>query len=171
MADGSPPDADPPGTLATIRVPGLRVSIVALREGEALYQPESMPSPTALSADQLHPLPTFLPPGLSPRQLGDAYCAVDADGVFQVTWIELVVPAGETLHLPWDLAEGEAPAMQGFRFKGRDAVAVSASWSMVSSERLPIVITRAGPDTCWLVGGRLPIDDLARVAVSLPSGF
>jgi hypothetical protein len=170
MTNHNLPEGDPPGTLAAITVPGLRVSLVALGPGEAIFRPDGMPIPAPLPADELHPLPAFLPAGLSPRQLGDAYCAVDAEGVFQVTWIELLVPAGETLHLPWDLAEGEAPAMQGFRFKGREAVAVAASWSMVSSERLPVVITRAGPDTCWLVGGRLPIEDLARVAVSLPGG-
>jgi hypothetical protein len=95
---------------------------------------------------------------------------VDAGGEWQVTWIELVVPEGQSLRLPWDLAEGDSPAMQGFQFRGREAVAVAASWSMVSPERLPIVITRAGPDTCWLVGGRLAIDELARVAVTLPGG-
>jgi hypothetical protein len=170
MTNHNLPEGDPPGTLTAITVPGLRVSLVALGPGEAIYRPDAMPAPAPLPADELHPLPSFLPDDLSPRQLGDAYCAVDGDGVFQVTWIELLVPAGETLHLPWDRAEGEPPAMQGFRFKGREAVAVAASWSMVSSERLPVVITRAGPDTCWLVGGRLPIEDLARVAVSLPGG-
>jgi hypothetical protein len=170
MTNHDLPEGDLPGTLAAITVPGLRVSLVALAAGEAIYRPDAMPAPAPLPADELHPLPGFLPPGLSPRRLGDAYCAVDDDGAFQVTWIELLVPAGETLHLPWDLGEGDAPVMQGFRFKGREAVAVAASWSIVSSERLPVVITRAGPDTCWLVGGRLPIEDLARVAVSLPSG-
>jgi hypothetical protein len=170
MTDRSPADADPPGTIAAISVPGLRVSIVALDASEAFYRPDAMPSHEPLSADQLHPLPSFLPEGLSPRQLGPAYCAIDSAGEFQVTWIELLVPAGTTLRLPWNLEEGSPPAMQGFQFRGRDAVAVAASWSMVTSERLPLVITRAGPDTCWLVGGRLSIEDLARVAVSLPGG-
>ena len=93
---------------------------------------------------------------------------MDAGGAFQVTWIELHLPAGETLSVPWRLDEGPAPAMQGFRFRGRDAVAAGALWSAVSAERLPAVITRAGPDSCWLVSGRLPLEELARVAASLP---
>jgi hypothetical protein len=166
----SQPDADPPGTLAAVSVPGLRVSMVALAAGEAFFRPDAMPAPAPLQADQPHPLPGYLPAGLEPRRLGDGYCGVDAGGEWQVTWIELVVPEGQSLRLPWDLAEGDSPAMQGFQFRGREAVAVAASWSMVSPERLPIVITRAGPDTCWLVGGRLAIDELARVAVTLPGG-
>jgi hypothetical protein len=170
MSDHSAPrpDADPAGTLSAVSVPGLRVTLVALAPGEAMFHPEAMPTPAPLPADRPHPLPGYLPAGLAPRALGAAYCAVDAAGAFQVTWIELEVPAGHTLRLPWDLAEDAPPAIQGFQFRGRDAVAVSASWSAVSAERLPMVITRAGPDTCWLVGGRLAIDELARVAVSLP---
>jgi hypothetical protein len=161
-------DPDPPGTLAAVNVPGLRVTLVALAPGEAFFRPDAMPVPEPLPGGQPHPLPAYLPAGLTPRRLGDAYCAVDAAGAFQVTWIELVVPEGATLRLPWDLAEGDPPSMQGFQFRGREAVAIAASWSMVSKERLPMVITRAGPDTCWLVGGRVAIDELARVAVSLP---
>lgn len=163
-------DPDPPGTLAAVNVPGLRVTLVALAAGEAFFRPDAMPAPEPLPASQPHPLPTYLPAGLTPRRLGEGYCAVDAAGDFQITWIELVVPAGTTLRLPWDLSEGEIPAMQGFQFRGRQAVAVAASWSMVSAERLPMVVTRAGPDTCWLVGGRRAVDELARVAVSLPGG-
>jgi hypothetical protein len=156
--------------LDAVQVPGLRVAIVALNPGEAMFHPEAMPAPAPLDDAMPHPLPTHLPAGLLARRLGDAYCAVDPSGAFQVTWIELHLPPEATLTMPWDLAEGPAPAMQGFRFKGREAVAVAASWSVVSAERLPVVITRAGPDSCWLVGGRLPLEELARVAVSLPGG-
>lgn len=163
-------DADPQGTLAAVSVPGLRVTLVALAPGEAMFRPDAMPAPEPLPSDRPHPLPGYLPAGLQARRLGEAYCAVDDGGLFQVTWIELVLPAGHTLRLPWDLAEGDMPTMQGFQFRGREAVAVAATWSVVSAERLPMVITRAGPDTVWLVGGRLAIDELARVAVSLPGG-
>lgn len=156
--------------LSAVQVPGLRVALVAITRQEAIYDPEAMPAQAPLEDDRPHPLPAHLPPGLLPRRLGQAYCAVDQAGAFQVTWIELHLPAGATLSLPWNLDEGPAPAMQGFRFMGREAVAVSAAWSAVSAERLPLVITRAGPDSCWLVGGRLPIEELARVAVSLPGG-
>lgn len=157
-------------TLQTVQVPGLRVALVALSPAEAIYDPEAMPVPESLDDDRPHPLPGYLPAGLVPRRLGQAYCAVDRTGSFQVTWIELHLPEGTTLSLPWNLDEGPAPTMQGFQFKGRDAVAVSASWSVVSLERLPVVITRAGPDSCWLIGGRLPIEELARIAVSMPGG-
>ena len=129
-----------------------------------------MPSPQPLPPGRPHPLPGYLPAGLEPMLLGEAYCGVDAAGAFQVPWIELVLPAGETLHLPWDLADGEPPSMQGFQFRGREAVAVAATWSVVSAERLPMVVTRAGPDTCWLVSGRLPQQELLAVAASLPAG-
>jgi hypothetical protein len=135
-----------------------------------MFHPEAMPAVTALEDDQPHPLPAHLPAGLQPRRLGEAYCAADAAGAFQVSWIELHLPAGATLSVPWDLSDGPAPAMQGFQFKGRDAVAIGAVWSAVSRERLPMIVTRAGPDSCWLTSGRLPLDELARVAVSLPAG-
>jgi hypothetical protein len=157
-------------TLYSVEVPGLRVALVALMPAETMFHPEAMPAPSPLEDGRPHPLPAYLPAGLQPRRLGEGYCAVDQVGAFQVTWIELYFPAGTTLSVPWSLADGPSPAMQGFRFRGRDAVAVGALWSAVSTERLPAVITRAGPDSCWIIGGRLPLEDLARVAVSLPSG-
>jgi hypothetical protein len=163
-------DEMPQRTLQTVEVPGLRVALVAIAPEEAMFHPEAMPAPGPLEADRPHPLPAHLPAGLRPARLGEAYCAVDEGGRFQVTWIELHLPEGATLSVPWRLDDGAAPAMQGFRFRGREAVAVGALWSAVSSERLPAVITRAGPDSCWLVSGRLPIEDLARVAASLPGG-
>ncbi len=163
-------EQSPERTLGAVQVPGLRVSLVAIARQEAFFDPGAMPEQRPLEDDRPHPLPAHLPPGLRPRRLGEAYCAVDHAGEFQVTWIELHLPPDATLSLPWNLDEGPAPALQGFRFMGREAVAVSASWSAVSAERLPLIITRAGPDSCWLVGGRLPIEELARIAVSLPGG-
>lgn len=163
-------DDSPRPEIDAVQVPGLRVALVAIAPAEAAFHPEAMPAPAPLEGDMPHPLPAYLPAGLLARRLGEAYCAVDGAGAFQVTWIELHVPEGATLSLPWSLAEGPAPAMRGFRFRGREAVAVAASWSVVSAERLPVVATRAGPDSCWLVGGRLPIEELARVAASLPGG-
>lgn len=157
-------------TLHTVEVPGLRVALVALGAAEAIFHPEAMPVPAPLDATTPHPLPEQLPVGLVPQRFGDGYCAVDGAGAFQITWIELHMPPGETLGVPWDLAEGPPPAMQGFRFRGREAIAIGALWSAVSAERLPVVITRAGLDSCWIVGGRLSIEELARVAVSLPGG-
>ncbi len=165
-----PPSPDQPIALAAVQVPGLRVAFVALAPAEAMFHPAAMPAPTPLDEQHPHPLPTHLPVGLTPRRLGEAYCAVDASGAFQVTWIELPLPPDATLSLPWNSDDGPVPALQGFQFKGREAVAIAASWSMVSTERLPLIVTRADPDTCWVVGGRLPIEALARVAVSLPGG-
>ncbi|NTU84059.1 MAG: hypothetical protein HGA45_32595 [Chloroflexales bacterium] len=159
-----------PAALDAMQVPGLRVALVALAPAEAMFHPEAMPAPAPLDDERPHPLPAHLPAGLLARRLGEAYCAVDASGRFQATWIELHLPPAATLSLPWNLDDGPAPAMQGFRLRGRDAIAIGASWSMVSAERLPVVITRASPDSCWIVGGRLPIEELARIAVSLPGG-
>lgn len=160
--------SDPSFILASVGVPGLRVMLVALATGERLFRPDAMPRPTPLAALADHPLPTYLPAGLAPRSFGDAHCAVDDSGAFQATWIVLPLPPDQPLVLPWDLAEGDAPAMQGFELGGRPCVAVAASWSAVSAERLPLVVTRAGAGSCWLVGGRITIDQLARIAVSLP---
>ncbi|MFV9506711.1 MAG: hypothetical protein AB4911_19340 [Oscillochloridaceae bacterium umkhey_bin13] len=158
----------PPPALQLVHVPGLSVTLVAISAAEAMYHPEAMPVPLPLADSPTHPLPAYLPADLRPMRLGEGYCAIDPAGQFQVTWIELLVPANATLSLPWDLSEGPAPAMQGFQFRGRAAVALTASWSMVTTARLPLVVTRAGPDTCWLVGGTMAIDELARIAVSLP---
>ena len=166
----SSPEPDVVAALAGITVPGLRVLLVEVAPGEAIFQPDALPQPTPLDADGPHPLPTYLPAGLAPRSFGAGYCAVDASGAFQATWIELGLPTDQPLWLPWDSADGPPPAMQGFELGGRPCVAVAVAWSAVSRERLPLVITRAGPEACWLVSGRLSINVLARIAVSLPSG-
>jgi hypothetical protein len=153
-----------------VQIPGLRVAIVAVPPDEPSFGAGAMPTPVPLDPEQPHPLPGYLPAGLEPRRFGEGYCAVDAGGQFQVAWIELLLPPDEELLVAWKLADGPQPAIQGFALRGRPMIAVAGSWSPLSTERLPIVITRAGPDTCWLVGGRFAIDELARVAVTLPGG-
>jgi hypothetical protein len=157
-----------PGTIATLDLPGLRVSLVSIGEQEAIHMPSAMPEPEPLDGD-LHPLPSYLPPGLSPRRLGEGYCAVDASGRFQVTWIELLLPAGHPLHLVWNLAEGDPPMLIELEFGDRSAAYVERAWSAVSAERLPLIALRAGPDTCWLVSGRLELRELLGVAAGLPA--
>ena len=159
---------DLPGTLAKLELPGLRVDLVAVGEQEAIHMPAAMPQPEPLD-EELHPLPAYLPPGLSPRRFGEGYCAVDASGAFQVTWIGLLLPAGQPLHLVWNLAEGEPPALVELEFDGRSAAYLERAWSAVSAERLPLIALRAGPDTCWLVSGRLALGELLGVAASLPA--
>lgn len=156
--------------LDTARVPNLRVVVVAVSPDEPTFGDEALPTPSPLAADQPHPLPAYLPAGLIPHSFGEGYCGVDAAGQFQVTWIELLLPPEEELLVPWDSAEGPSPAIQGFELRGRPMIAVAGSWSPLSRERPPLLLTRAGPDSCWLVSGRLAIDELARVAVSLPGG-
>lgn len=157
-----------PGTLARLSLPGLRVDLVAVGEQEAIHMPSAMPQPEPLD-DELHPLPGYLPAGLSARRFGEGYCAVDASGAFQITWIELLLPAGQPLHLVWNLAEGEPPALVELEFEGRSAAYIERAWSAVSAERLPLIALRAGPDTCWLVSGRLALGELLGVAASLPA--
>lgn len=163
-----PAPAKQPGVLASLDLPGLRVALVAVSGAEAMYVPAAMPAPEPLGAGP-HPLPAYLPAGLEPRRLGEGYCAVDADGRFQATWIELLLPPGETLHLVWNTDEGPAPAFHSIDVDGRPAVYLAQAWSAVSAERLPLIALRAGPDTCWLVSGRLPLAELTAIAASLPA--
>ncbi|NJN17205.1 MAG: hypothetical protein HC822_13475 [Oscillochloris sp.] len=100
--------------LALLDVPGLRVAQVAVRGEEAMFVPGAMPAPEILEAGP-HPLPAYLPPGLALRRLGQGYCAVDAQERFQVTWIEVLLPPGETLHLVWNTDEGAAPNLEAAR--------------------------------------------------------
>jgi|GEM_PF-701469 len=158
-----------PDTIAAIDLPDLRVALVSISPEEAIHMPSAMPAPEPLD-DELHPLPAYLPPGLELRRLGEGYCAVDPSGQFQVTWIELLLPAGHTLHLVWNLAEGDPPELTSLEAGGRKAAFVARAWSAVSAERLPLIALRAGPDTCWLVSGRLAQAELLAVAASLPSG-
>jgi hypothetical protein len=158
----------PEGALASVALPGLRVALVAVAPAEAIFMPEAMPAPAPLDADELHPLPAELPPGLTPRRLGAGYCAVDDRGRLVASWFELLLPAGQTLHLAWNMDDGPPPALEVVDLSGRAAVFVAAAWSAVSLERLPLLAVRAGPDTCWLVGGRLGRAQLADLAAQLP---
>jgi hypothetical protein len=161
----SPPD----DALSSLSLPGLRVTLVAISGSEAAFIPGAMPSIEPLSKDEgPHPLPADLPAGLAARRLGEGYCAVDASGKLAVSWIELPLPPGETLYLAWDLRDGPAPALEALSLGGRAAAYVSAAWSAASRERLPLLVVRSAPESCWLVGGRLSRVELARVAASLP---
>jgi hypothetical protein len=155
-------------TLAVVDMPGLRVALVAISGPAAAFIPGAMPAIEPLSVDEPHPLPADLPAGLEPRRLGEGYCAVDSSGELVVSWIDLPLPPGETLVLGWDLRDGPTPALEALMLGGRPAAFVSAAWSAASRERLPLLVARAGRDSCWLVGGRLTRVELARVAASLP---
>ncbi len=166
----APAAADPPGVLAVLDQPGLRVALVGIDPQEAVYMPEAMPAPEQLDPTLAHPVPTELPTRLTIAQLGEGYCALEADGTFAATWITVLLPAQQTMYAAWNLADGDPPALQTLNFAGRSAALVEQAWSAVSSERLPMIIVRAGPDTAWLVSGRLPTPELARIAASLPHG-
>jgi hypothetical protein len=155
--------------LAVLDLPGLRVALVAVSGPAAAFIPGAMPPIEPLAAGEPHPLPADLPNSLEPRRLGDGYCAVDAAGQLAVSWIALGLPWNETLYLAWDLADGPAPALQALSLGGRAAAFMAAAWSAASRERLPLLALRAGPDSCWLVGGRISHVELARVAASLPA--
>ncbi|MBX0326231.1 hypothetical protein K2Z83_00800 [Oscillochloris sp. ZM17-4] len=162
MSDSSP-------TLAVLDMPGLRVALVAITGPAAAFIPGAMPPIEPLSADEPHPLPAELPAGLEPRRLGEGYCAVDESGQLAVSWIALELPPGETLAMAWDPADGPTPTLQALSLGGRAAAFMSAAWSAASRERLPLLAVRAGPDSCWLIGGRISSVELARVAASLPA--
>jgi hypothetical protein len=166
----APAEADPPGVLAVLEQPGLRVALVGLSPQEALYMPEAMPTPDTLDPALVHPTPAELPARLTVAQLGDGYCAIEADGTLAVTWITVMLPAQQTMYVAWNLADGDAPALEALDFAGRPATLVEQAWSAVSRDRLPMIIVRAGPDTAWLVSGRLSPAELARIAASLPYG-
>lgn len=162
------PQPDPADVLASCEVPGLRVALLAVSGAEAVSAPDAMPAPEPLEPEEDHPLPGSLPPGLAVRRMGQGYCAVDAAGQFQATWIELPLPAGYPLFLAWNLAEGEPPPLEPIDLAGRPGVFLRAAWSAVSAERLPLIVLRAGPEGCWIVSGHLPRAELTRVAAGLP---
>jgi hypothetical protein len=166
----APAEADPPGVLAVLDQPGLRVALVALSPQEALYMPEAMPTPEQPDPARIHPIPAELPGRLTVAQLGEGYCALEADGTLAVTWIAVMLPAQQTMYAAWNLADGDPPALRALNFSGRPAALVEQAWSAVSRDRLPMIVVRAGPDTAWLVSGHLPTAELARVAASLPHG-
>lgn len=166
----APAEADPPGVLAVLAQPGLRVALVGISAQEAMYMPEAMPTPEPLDATLAHPIPAELPARLMIAQLGEGHCALEADGTLAVTWITVMLPAQQTMYAAWNPADGDAPDLRALDFAGRPAVLVERAWSAVSRDRLPMIIVRAGPDTAWLVSGRLPTPELARIAASLPHG-
>ncbi|NNJ08833.1 hypothetical protein EKD04_000660 [Chloroflexales bacterium ZM16-3] len=155
-------------TLAVLDMPGLRVALVAISGPAAAFIPGAMPLIEPLPTDGPHPLPADLPADLEPRRLGEGYCAVDESGQLAVSWIALPLLPHETLTMAWDASDGPVPTLQALSLGGRPAAFMSAAWSAASRERLPLLVVRAGPDSCWLVGGRISPVELARVAASLP---
>jgi hypothetical protein len=155
--------------LSTLDLPGLRVALVAISGPAAAYIPSAMPPVESLPTSESHPLPAFLPADLTPRRLGEGYCAVDRFGRFAVSWIALPLASDEPLPLAWNPADGPTPAFQALSLGGRPAAFLPAAWSAASRERLPLIVLRAGPASCWLVSGRLSPVELARVAESLPT--
>lgn len=160
---------DDPSTLAVLDIPGLRVALVAISGPAAAFIPGAMPPVEPLTDDGPHRLPAYLPAGLTPRRLGEGYCAVDESGQLAVSWIALPLPPGQTLAMAWNPADGPTPGLQALNLGGRAAAFLPAAWSAASPERLPLLALRAGPDSCWLVGGRIAHLDMARVAASLPA--
>jgi hypothetical protein len=156
--------------LGRISVPGLDVEVVAIEESLAGGLVGGMPDPEPFDrSDVTIPVPEYLPAGLQPRRLGEGFCAVDEKNTVVLTWFELLLPPGQPLHLAWNLSEGPAPTLQIHDLDTRQAILVSATWSAVAPDRPPVIVARAGPDTCWIVGGHLPHEELVRVIGSLPA--
>jgi hypothetical protein len=86
-----------------------------------------------------------------------------------VTWFALSLQLDEPMYLAWNRADGEPPRLENIEIDERSAIWASATWSAVSADRPPVLIVRANPETCWLVGGQLPRAELAQIAASLPT--
>ncbi|NJM08691.1 hypothetical protein HC891_24645 [Candidatus Gracilibacteria bacterium] len=155
--------------LASATVAELTVEVLEIEPGEAFSMPEAMPQPEPWPGDGSAPLPGYLPAGLRAALLGDGgYCAVDAAGQIVVTWFALGLPLDEPMYLAWNRVDGDPPQLKIIDLGPREAIWVSATWSAVNAERPPVLIVRAGPETCWLIGGQLPSNELAQIASSLP---
>jgi hypothetical protein len=156
--------------LASAAVHELTVEVLEIEPGEAFSMPEAMPQPEPWPADGLAPLPNYLPAGLTAALLGEGgYCAVDRAGRIAVTWFALGLPLDEPMYLAWNRLDGDPPRLEIVDLGVREAIWASATWSAVNADRPPVLIVRAGPATCWLIGGQLPRDELARIAASLPT--
>ncbi|WP_129626524.1 hypothetical protein [Candidatus Oscillochloris fontis] len=153
--------------LALLDLPGLRVALLAVSGPIAAGFPDALPPIEPLDPASDHPMPSFLPAGLTPHRIGEGYCALDAQGQLMVSWIALDLPPNEPLPLAWNPADGPTPKLQALNLDGCAAAFLPAAWSAVSPDRLPLIALRASPTTCWLVGGRLGHVELARVAASL----
>jgi hypothetical protein len=137
--------------LADLEVPGLRVEVQDASWLESTRPPPSEPSLEPLGAGE-GPIPGYLPQGLTPRRVGAAFGAAGPTGRLLITWRRCHAPAsGDPILERVDV---------GHRAGVRIRVAGRASSHLVS---------RAGPEACWLVAGELPHDELVRVAASLPA--
>jgi hypothetical protein len=154
--------------LAQCTAGDLWVVLLTLTRAEAGTLPGAMPPIEPLDPLEQRPVPSVLPPGLVVRRLGEGFCAVDDAGALVLNWIALGLQHNEALPLGWPLHEGPPPVLQVFERRGRTAIGLSTSWSVASAERLPLVIVRADREHCWLVSGRLALEELVEIAVSLP---
>lgn len=149
--------------LADLDVPGLRVEVQDASWVEATRPPPSEPSLAPLGAGE-GPIPGYLPPELTSTRVGDAYGATRPDGRLVVTWRRCHAPPRETFVFGWTTAEGGDPILE--RVDVGEQVGVRIR---VAGKTSSYLVSRAGPEACWLVAGDLPHDELMRIAASLPA--
>lgn len=149
-------------TLASVDLPGLGVEIQ-----DCAWMAASMSQPLASRPEPLWPgdgpIPRYLPAGLTPCRVGVGYGATRPDGQIAVTWQSCFAPADEPFVYGWTPAEGGAPTLEPIDLGDRAGV-----WIGVAGGTPSRLVLRAGPSSCWLVGGELSRDELLRLATSLP---
>jgi hypothetical protein len=143
-----------PQVVALVEVQGVQIELVERgTPGQPGAPAHELPRYLPLAEDD--PRPVYLPPEVALWRFGKLFCAKNREGYPLVTWHPCgwrIVSSPSPI-APADLLAALGPAPQWMS-------AEQACWQRLA---LP-----TGPETCWLVGGQLPRDELARIAASLP---
>lgn len=152
----------PPDPAEPVLVGGVEVLIYRTGPARAAARRESTAGPAGLErpAEVGGPLP-WLPEGVRLAPAGDGVAAVAPSG-WSVTWRSRPMSAEEPVLIGWGDEQG-APRVEVVDVAGTPAALVESEATGVSW-----LVRPTGPERGWLLVGRLPRQDLLRVAASLP---
>ena len=166
------PLAAPPGSprvLLEAKLPELHVQLVDMRPPKVVERLSRSARPEPLGRDEtVRWMPGYLPEGVTVMKFGGAYAATRG-GEPLLTWVQAPVRPRLPVMLIVDPASG-TPRLHVREQEGRQVLVVEgAAFVAWAPTGWTLVLTPAGPGAAWMVAGTLPVKELARVLLSLPS--
>jgi hypothetical protein len=146
-----------PQVVVLVEIGGVQIEIIerAAPERAPAAHAHTLPRYLPLTADD-GPRPGYLPPGAATLwRFGKLYCAKNHEGYPLITWHAC----------GWRIAGAPDPLDPASLLA---TLGPGPQWLSAEHALWQRLILPTGPTTCWLVGGRLPRDELVNVAVSLP---
>ncbi len=139
--------------LASCKVPGLRVEIIAF--DERFTRP--IPDQEQPAREEI-PAPDNFPAGWKLYRVGKGYVATTAQGQETITWHNF--PQSELYHV-WKEQEQEMPQLEAIQLGEQQAILIKSSPAFAQ------LFLQVG-DAYYIVGGQVTRDELLRLATSIP---